>query len=200
MKPARVQTRMSAASINSPSASVGSLFLTFLKIGLFTIGGGYAMLAMVRKSIVQDKGWVKEEDFIELIALLQSIPGIFAVNTALCVGAKACGKKGSLAAAAGAILPSLVIVLMLTIFARVVKGNPVVESCFKGIRPCVVALILSPAIQMIRKSGITARNFMLPVAAAVLICVFGISPVWVILAAAVGGASYGLYIQKKQTS
>lgn len=184
-------------SVAAPTPTLWSLFATFFKIGLFTVGGGYAMLALVRKIIVNDRHWIEEDEFVETIAVMQSLPGIFAVNTALSVGNRVKGKGGSVLAALGAMLPSIVIVLILAIFAQTAKENPVVESCFKGIRPCVVALILSPALQMVRKAGITWRNFYLPVAAAVLVCALGVSPVWVILAAGLLGAAHGLYIQKK---
>lgn len=181
----------------SPRPTLWLLFSTFFKIGLFTVGGGYAMLALVRKIIVNDRHWIDEDEFVETIAVMQSLPGIFAVNTALSVGNRVKGKVGSVVAAIGAIIPSIVIVLGLAIFAQSAKENPVVESCFKGIRPCVVALILSPALQMVRKAGITWRNFYLPVAATVLVCALGVSPVWVILAAGILGAAHGFYLKRK---
>lgn len=181
----------------SPRPTLWLLFSTFFKIGLFTVGGGYAMLALVRKIIVNDRHWIDEDEFVETIAVMQSLPGIFAVNTALSVGNRVKGKGGSVVAAIGAIIPSIVIVLGLAIFAQSAKENPVVESCFKGIRPCVVALILSPALQMVRKAGITWRNFYLPVAATVLVCALGVSPVWVILAAGILGAAHGFYLKRK---
>lgn len=185
------------SSVAVPSPTLWSLFATFFKIGLFTVGGGYAMLALVRKIMVDDRHWMDEDEFVETIAVMQSLPGIFAVNTALSVGNRIKGKGGSVMAALGAMLPSIIIVLVLAVFAQSAKKNPVVESCFKGIRPCVVALILSPALQMVRKAGITWRNFYLPVAAAVLVCVWGVSPVWIILTAGLLGAAHGLYIRKK---
>ncbi len=180
---------MNSRPSSSSRPTLWLLFSTFFKIGLFTIGGGYAMLALVRKIIVNDRRWIDEDEFVETVAVMQSLPGIFAVNTALSVGNRVKGKGGSMVAALGAMLPSIVIVLALTIFARSAKDNPVVERCFKGIRPCVVALILSP--------GITWRNAYLPVIATVLVCAVGISPVWVILAAGVLGAAHGLYMKKK---
>ncbi|MCM1532323.1 MAG: chromate transporter [Bacteroides sp.] len=181
----------------SPRPTLWLLFTTFFRIGLFTVGGGYAMLALVRKIIVNDRHWIDEDEFVETIAVMQSLPGIFAVNTALSVGNRVKGKGGSIVAALGAVLPSIAIVLALAIFAQSAKSNPVVESCFKGIRPCVVALILSPALQMVRKAGITWRNFYLPVAATVLVCAAGVSPVWVILAAGLLGAAHGYYLKRK---
>ena len=184
-----------AASIPAPTDL--SLFTTFFKIGLFTIGGGYAMLALVKKIIVEDRRWIAEDEFVETIAVMQSLPGIFAVNTALSVGVRIKGRWGSVMAGFGAILPSILIVLALSIFARTAKDNPVVESCFKGIRPCVVALILSPALQMVKKSGVTKYNFYIPIIAAVLVCALGVSPVYVILAAGIGGALYGIHKQNQ---
>lgn len=178
--------------------SLRLLFGTFFKIGLFTIGGGYAMLAMVRKIIVNDRHWMNEDEFVEMVAVLQSLPGIFAVNTALSVGQKLKGKAGSVVAALGAMLPAIAIVLGLTIFARSAKENTVVESCFKGLRPCVVALILSPALQMVRKAGVSWHNFYLPLIAAVLVCAAEVSPVLIILVAAAGGALYGLWLAKHE--
>lgn len=176
------------------------LFSTFLRIGLFTIGGGYAMLAMVRQMVVVRRKWMNEDEFVELIALLQSLPGVFAVNTALTAGLRMRGRKGSLVAACGAILPSIVIVLLIAIVGETYKSNPVVEACFKGIRPCVTALILSPAVQMIRKSGVNLRNFLIPVAAVLLITLLHVPPVYIILAAGSGGALYGLYRQRKEAA
>lgn len=156
------------------------------------------MLALVRQIIVAQRKWMPEEEFVEMIALLQSLPGIFAVNMALSVGKRLLGKKGSLAAAFGAILPSIVIVLALAVFARQWKGNAIVEACFKGVRPCVVALILSPALQMVKKAGVTFRNFYLPLAAVLLVCVLHVSPVYVIVAAGAGGAFYGYIKERRQ--
>ena len=175
----------------SVQASYPSLFTTFFKIGLFTIGGGYAMLGMVKKTMVDDRHWIGEDEFVETVAVMQSLPGIFAVNTALSVGLRVKGRAGSILAGLGAILPSILIVLGLSIFARTAKEDLVVESCFKGIRPCVVALILAPACQMVKKSGVTKKNFYIPLLAALLVCAVGVSPVYVILAAGIGGALYG---------
>ena len=186
---------MQTAAISKPS--LWSLFATFFKIGLFTVGGGYAMLALVRKIIVNERRWIDEDEFVETIAVVQSLPGIFAVNTALSVGTRIRGKGGSLMAALGAVLPSIIIVLALVVFAHSAKDNPIVMSCFKGVRPCVVALILSPALQMAKRAGITWRNVYLPVLATVLVCFWSVSPVWVILAAGALGGVHGLYIQKK---
>lgn len=199
--PDSTRTGSASGSLAFPEArppGLFRLFSTFFKIGLFTIGGGYAMLSMVRQIVVVQRKWMQEEDFAEMIAVLQSMPGIFAVNMALAVGQRLSGKKASLAAASGAVLPSLLIVLLLAVFARKAKENPVVESCFKGIRPCVVALILSPALQMVKSTGIGLNNFFIPLLAVLAVCLLQVSPVYVILAAGAGGAAYGVFKQRRK--
>ena len=122
------------------------LFLTFFKIGAFTLGGGYAMLSLVEKAVVDQKKWIPSDEFWDMIAVVQSLPGVFAVNTALYVGHRVAGTKGAFAAMFGAIIPSITIILLLATVFREYRDQPVVERIFKGIRPCVVALILAPGV------------------------------------------------------
>ena len=119
------------------------LFFSFFKIGAFTLGGGYAMLSMVEKAVVDQKKWIPNDEFWDMIAVVQSLPGVFAVNTALYVGHRVAGTKGAFAAMLGAIIPSITIILLLATVFREYRDQPVVERIFKGIRPCVVALILA---------------------------------------------------------
>ena len=116
---------------------VFQLFFTFFKIGAFTLGGGYAMLSMVEKAVVDKKQWIPSDEFWDMIAIVQSLPGVFAVNTALYVGHRIAGRKGAAAAMLGAIIPSIVIILLLATIFREYRDLPVVERIFKGIRPCV---------------------------------------------------------------
>lgn len=120
-----------------------SFFLSFLKIGIFTFGGGYAMIPLVQREVI-DKGWVKENEFLELLTLAQSAPGPIALNTAVFVGYKVHGYRGMLAAVMGIILPAFLIILVIAIFFNSIRENRVVEAVFKGIRPAVVALMLAP--------------------------------------------------------
>jgi len=173
------------------------LFTTFFKIGAFTLGGGYAMLSMVEKAVVDKKKWIASDEFWDLIAIVQSLPGVFAVNTALYVGHKIAGKRGAVAAMLGAIIPSIVIILLLATVFREYRELPVVERIFKGIRPCVVALILAPSLRMIKSAKITWKTAVIPIAAVVLIWWLRVSPAWVILAAIVGSLVYALVIEKK---
>ena len=122
-----------------------TLFLTFVKIGMFTIGGGYAMLPLIQRDVV-DRGWMTKEDFIDVFSVAQSLPGIFAVNIAIFVGYKLKKTWGGFVCALGTILPSFVIMLLIALFFTQVKDNVWVEKAFMGLRPAVVALIAVPCL------------------------------------------------------
>ena len=173
------------------------LFFTFMKIGVFTLGGGYAMLSMVEKAVVDQKKWIASDEFWDMIAIIQSLPGVFAVNTALYVGQKVAGRKGAFASMLGAILPSIVIILLLATVFREFRDNPVVERIFKGIRPCVVALILAPSLRMIKSAKVTWKTAIVPILAVFLIWWCKISPAYVILTAIAGSLVYALIIERK---
>jgi chromate transporter len=158
------------------------LFLIFFQIGAFTLGGGYAMLSMVEMKIVTKKGYLGKEEFWDLIAVAQTLPGVFAINTALYVGHKLRGKSGAFFSMLGAALPSFIAILLIAMFFMEVRGNEYVERLFRGIRPCVVALILSPAVNLIFKEGVSWKNIALPLVAAFLIFYFKVNPIWVISA------------------
>ena len=176
------------------------LFLTFFKIGAFTLGGGYAMLSMVEKALVDQKKWIPNDEFWDMIAVVQSLPGVFAVNTALYVGHRVAGTKGAFAAMLGAIIPSITIILLLATVFHEYRDQPVVERIFKGIRPCVVALILAPSLRMIKSAKVTWKTAIIPIAAVFLIWWCKISPAYVILAAIAGSLIYALIIQRRETA
>ena len=171
-----------------------TIFLSFLKIGAFTIGGGYAMLPLIEREVV-DRGWMTKEDFIDLFAVAQSLPGIFAVNIAIFVGYKLKKTKGSIVCALGSILPSFIIILAIALFFTHVKDNVWVEKIFKGLRPAVVALIAVPCLTTAKKIKMKTATYIIPIVAALLIWLGGISPVWIIVAAAAGGIIYGTRIK-----
>lgn len=172
-----------------------TLFLTFLKIGVGTIGGGYAMLPLIQREVV-DRGWLSKEDFIDLFSVAQSLPGIFAVNISIFVGYKLKKNIGSIICALGTILPSFLIILLIATFFTQVQDNEWVEKVFKGLRPAVVALIAVPCITTARSIKLNYLTMLIPIAAALLIWMGGVSPVWIILAAIAGGLVYGLKIKK----
>jgi len=173
------------------------IFLTFTKIGAFTIGGGYAMLPLIEKEIVNRKKWIDATEFIDRIAIAQSLPGVFAVNISILTGYRLKGNKGSIVAALGTILPSFVIILLIAMFFRQFNENIYVMKIFKAIRPAVVALIVVPVFSTAKEVGINIRTIIIPAAAAFLIWFWGISPVYIVLAAAVGGIAYGKIMNYK---
>lgn len=162
--------------------NVFSLFGLFFKIGAFTLGGGYAMLSMVEMEIVTKRNYIEKNEFWDLIAVIQTLPGVFAVNTALYVGNKLRGLKGALFAMLGAILPSFIAIILIALFFTQIKDNEIVEAIFKGIRPCVVALILVPSIRLIKNQKMTWKILWLPICVAIAIWLFKVSPIIIILA------------------
>lgn len=162
-------------------------FGIFFKIGAFTIGGGYAMIPLIENEIVSKRNWITKEDFIDLLAIAQSAPGVFAVNISIFIGYRLHGVKGSIITALGTILPSFLIILAIALCFTNFKNNEVVEKIFKGIRPAVVALIAAPTFNMAKSANINRRNVWIPIASALLIWQLGFSPIWIIIAAGVGG-------------
>lgn len=178
----------------SGGAGSGSLFTTFFHIGLFTIGGGYAMIPLIEAKVVDEKQWITREDLLDLMAVAQSCPGIFAVNIAIFIGYKLRGIPGALMSTLGCIMPSFLIILAIALFFRQFQDNVWVARAFRGIRPCVVALIAAPTFKMAQTAEITWTNVWIPVLGAFLIWMFGVSPIWVIVAAGIGGYMYGKLI------
>lgn len=167
------------------------LFVSFWKIGAFTIGGGYVMIPLMEQEIVDRRKWLTREEFLDYLSLSQAMPGIFAVNMATCIGRRLGGVRGIIAAVAGNILMPIAIILVIAISFRYVRDNVFVERIFMGLRPAVVALIAAPVFRMAKTAKVSWRNCWIPVLAALLIWLCGVSPVWVILVAIAGGAVYG---------
>ncbi len=158
------------------------LFYTYLKIGTFTLGGGYAMLPLIQREVVERKKWIDEEEFLNMIALAQAAPGLIAVNSAIFIGWRIGGWRGVCGAVLGAVLPSFLIILVIAMVFSEWKELPAVEAAFKGIRPAVVALIAAPLLKMAKAAKISWLTALIPIAAALLIWLGHVNPVWVILA------------------
>ncbi len=163
------------------------IFYTFFKIGAFTIGGGYAMIPLIQDEVVGKRQWIREDEFLDLLALAQSAPGIIAANTAIFIGYKMRGLPGAVFATLGAVLPSFIIILLIAACFADYKDNPAIEAIFKGIRPAVVALIAAPLYKMAKAAKLTWFTFLISVATALLIWILHLSPVWIISAAIVAG-------------
>jgi chromate transporter len=168
-------------------SSYRELFGVFLKIGTFTIGGGYAMIPIIENEIVTKRQWMSKEEFLDLLAVSQALPGILAVNISIFTGYKLKGIRGSIITVPGTVLPSFLIILAIAFFFRSFQENAIVERIFKGIRPAVAALIAAPVFSMAKTAKINRYNVWIPVVSALLIWLLGISPVWIIIAAGVGG-------------
>lgn len=153
------------------------------------------MLPLIQREVV-DKGWLSKEDFIDLFSVAQSLPGIFAVNISIFVGYKLKKVPGGVVCALGSILPSFIIILAIALFFTHIQDNVWVEKAFKGLRPAVVALIAVPCLTTARSIKMSYKELIIPIAAALLIWQGELSPVWIILAAIIGGLVYGLKIKK----
>ncbi len=175
--------------------SYWELFITFFKIGAFTFGGGYAMIPIMRNEVVNKKKWMEDAVFMDMLAIAQSMPGPIALNTALFVGNKRNGFKGSLFSGLGVILPSFIVILLIAIVFTQFKDNPVIERIFKGIRPAVVALIAAPLIGMGKSAGITWKTLWIPIAVVLLVWLLGISPMYIIVGAIIIGLAYFWFLK-----
>lgn len=174
------------------TAKYCDIFWSFLKVGAFTIGGGYAMIPLMQRELVERHKWMGEEEFMDEVALSQAMPGVFAVNMAAMTGYRLCGVWGAAAAIVGNVLVPIVFILLLAMFFRTFRENAVVERIFLGLRPAVVALIAVPVFTMARSAKVTWSNVWIPVASALLIWLLGVSPIIIVLAAALGGYLYSL--------
>lgn len=173
----------------------GNLFLTFFKIGCFTFGGGWAMISIIEKEIVDKHGWLPREDFLDLLAVAQSLPGILAVNIATAIGDKLKGLKGSICAAIGTILPSFLMILAIAIFLTpdLIKNNETLSAIFRGIRPAVVALIIAPVISSAKTAKLNRFTILIPIAVALLIWSkwpYVSNPILYIILGGIGGYLY----------
>lgn len=163
------------------------LFSSFFRIGSFTLGGGYAMIPLIQHEVVNKKQWMNEEEFLDMVAMAQSAPGVIAINTSIFVGYKLKGVKGSIACALGSSLPSFLMILTIAICFTSFTDNPVVERIFKGIRPAVVALIVAPLWKMSKAAKISWKTAIIPIGAALLIWQVGLSPIIIVVVAILGG-------------
>lgn len=170
-------------------------FRTFFKIGMFTLGGGYAMIPIIEAEVVDKYKWISREEFIDIVAVAQSCPGVLAINMSTFIGYKLRKTRGAACLTLATALPSFLIILLIAMFFKQFEQNPVVESIFRGIRPAVVALIAAPTFRLAKSAGITLSNCWIPICSALLIYKLDVNPVFIIIAAAVGGYAYGKLIK-----
>ena len=153
------------------------------------------MIPLIEEEVVNKRKWIDLEAFLDLLAVAQTIPGVFAVNMSINIGYRLRKTRGAVTCALGCVLPSFLIILAIALFFHSFRDNKTMEAIFKGIRPAVVALIAAPCIKLARSARITLSNVWLPVGAALLIWLLGVSPVYIILAVGIGGYMYGRYVK-----
>ncbi len=171
------------------------LFWSFFKIGCFTFGGGYAMIPLIRREVIDDRKWIAEHEFLDLLTLAQSAPGPISLNTSVFVGYSVRGYAGAVAAILGIVVPSFTIILIVALCFSDVRDNPVVNAAFKGMRPAVVALIVGPVLSLAR--GMHRALYLVIAATALAVWGLGWSPVWLLLAAAAAGILWTVTTAKK---
>ena len=172
-----------------------ALFISFCKIGMFTLGGGYAMLPLIEREVVMRRRWIDANDFLDALAIVQSLPGPVAVNTSAFVGYKTRGLPGALAAAFGCALPSFIVMLLVAAFFVTARTNEHVAAVFAGLRPAVAALIGAAVWNLAVKTKLDLKRGALTIAAALAVWLGGISPAWIVIAIALTGA---LLMPRKQ--
>lgn len=162
------------------------LFKIFFKIGMFTLGGGYAMLPLIEKEVVEKEGMITSEEYYDIIAISSSLPGAVAINCSIFVGYKLRKISGALASAIGAILPAFLAIVVVASFFYKISDMETVKSIFKGIRPAVVVLISFSLIKIIKNTDFTGfRKFIALIALILLIC--KVSSFFIVLGAGIIG-------------
>lgn len=160
--------------------SLWQIFWVFAKIGAFTIGGGIPMIAAIKSELVERK-WLNDEDFVDIITLAQTAPGLFAVNISILTGHRLRGTKGSVVATIASCLPPFLIILFVAMFFTTFKDNPYVVKAFKGIRPVVVALIGMPMIDMIKATKMRWWSWVIVISSMTLVCFMNVSPIYILI-------------------
>lgn len=171
------------------------LFTTFFKIGLFSFGGGFAMIPLIQREVIERHKWINRKDFVDMLVLAQSTPGPIAVNTAVFVGYKTAGVAGAVAATLGTVLPSFIVILLLALFFAEVRENRYVDAAFRAMRPAVVALIVAPLMGLVK--GMKWHLIAISAAVALLVWYFGFSPMYLIAGGVAVGIAMAIYNGRK---
>ena len=178
-------------------ALLWQLFVSFFKIGLFTIGGGLAMIPLLDRIAVREKKWFTEEEMMECLAVSQSLPGVVAVNMATYVGKRKGGFAGALLATLGVVLPSFIIILVIANILLRVGDNPYLAGAFTGIKAAICGMILATVIRLGKNNLKDAFGWIIALAAFILIVILQVNVVWVILGAALCGVIWFVGIRNR---
>ena len=166
------------------------LFISIFKIGAFTFGGGYAMIPLIEEEVVNNKGWLSKEEFVDILIVAQSLPGALAVNTSIFLGYKISGILGAITALMAVILPSFFIILIIAIFFMQFRNNYYINAAFQGITAAVPMLVLVGAISLSRGLSKNLRTILTIIIALIALMFFNIHPVLVVVISGVYGAIF----------
>ncbi len=168
------------------TVSLLDIFVTFLKIGAFTIGGGYAMLPLIQDNVCAKKQWVTDDDFLDVISIVNSLPGMLATNVAGFIGYRCRGVKGFVVAIAGCITPSIIMILILATVFTQVSDNTYVQAFFTGVRPCIIVIMVNAVIKLAKKVDFKKiYNIIALIVAFVAIAFFSVPALYMVIAAVV---------------
>lgn len=163
------------------------LFISFVKIGAFSFGGGYAMLPLIEEEVVELHGWITTPEYIDILAIAEMTPGPIAINSATFLGYKVAGFVGSAVATIGVVLPSFIIMSLIFVFVLRFKKSPYVNWIFKGIRPVVLGLIASAAVSVGGNTSVDLKSILIAILLFVLVTFRNFNPIYgIILAGALG--------------
>ncbi|NLL91588.1 MAG: chromate transporter [Ruminococcaceae bacterium] len=194
-----VKTGAEKKTLKKWFALQGKLFYSFFKVGLLTFGGGYAMLPMIQKEIVDKRRWANDSEAIDVFAVSQTLPGAIALNSAAQIGFKVSGISGAVSSLFGAITPSIIIIIIIAALLESVWDSPIIASAFVGISAAVCALIMATVLGFIVKQVRNIFSAIVFLAVVVSSLVFDLSPIIYVLAASVLGIIYGVVFKKKKS-
>ena len=175
---------------------VFKLLITFLKIGAFTFGGGYAMIPVIQREIVEKNKWITEDDILNIIAIAESTPGPIAINSATFVGYQVAGVLGSAAATFGVVFPAFMIIYIISFFLRQFEELKVIKYAFNGIRAGVLSLLLNALISMGKKCPKNLMSYIIVAASFAVVAIFDVNVLFVIIGCAVTGVVWSIAANK----
>lgn len=176
---------------------MSGLFCSFFRIGAFTFGGGYAMIPLIQAEVVEKKKWITDKDILDIIAISESTPGPISINAATFIGYKTCGFWGAFFATFGLVLPSVVIISLLSMVLGLVKDNKIVQYAFTGIRAGVLALMIKALISMYKQCPKDIFSYIVLALAFLVVAIFDINVIYVVIGCGIIGLVYSLIAARR---
>ena len=192
MKKRNIQNEIGKSEVSQKRVSLWQLFITFFKTGLFTFGGGYAMISILEEELVAHKKWITTQDMLDMLVIAESTPGVIAVNTATSVGFRVRGVLGAIVATLGVVLPSFLIITALTFFINEFSDNPWYQAAFTGIQACVTILIINAFVKLAKQIDRNLFSIVLLIAAFCVAVFTNFDVIFVILIGGALGVVYSL--------